>query len=102
MNLLGDGRRRNGVRRLQFSTAPCNPQAEKAQKALLGILQEMRVDSRIKKAELLRWRITEQWKLVAIMYDRISFAVFVIVVLAITTWFVTLAPNNDRGEEAVR
>lgn len=83
----------SGINRKKSNRASSSVKA--VEQALRDILKEMKQDSDRKKADLVQQGITEQWKHVAAMYDRVAMALFIFIVLGITIWFVTLTPKND-------
>jgi len=63
------------------------------------ILKEMRTVKTKRRASQHQEDIAEQWRHIAAMYDRILFVIFIIVILGITIWFVTLQPIADKQRQ---
>ena len=59
------------------------------------ILEEMRLVRKRRKDMERQDIIADQWRRVAAMYDRILFIAFMISIIGITIWFLTLQPNAD-------
>lgn len=66
--------------------------------AINGILNELKKLRQRKQAKQRQENIAEQWQKVAAMYDRILFVVFLMVVFAVSGWFLTTHPTEESQE----
>lgn len=63
------------------------------------ILDEMRLVRTRRKAMERQEIIADQWRRIAAMYDRILFICFMISIIGITVWFLTLQPTADSQRD---
>lgn len=80
----------------QTSTSPADSAILAALKTISREMEDIRERKKVTEQ---KENITEQWKKIAAMYDRILFVAFLICILGITLWFLTLQPTADSQRD---